>query len=102
MIFEMPECGGCRTCEMACSFYHTKLFKPSVSSLKILDKANLGGYRIELAEISEDGRLACNGCPDLSVPLCLEYCKESEALKKILKIFLEQKKSNGSKEGNDE
>jgi len=24
MIFDMPSCGGCRTCEMACSFRHRK------------------------------------------------------------------------------
>ena len=50
MIFEMPNCGGCRTCEMACSYHHAGMFQPSISSIQIADKQSIGGYEVFLAE----------------------------------------------------
>jgi Fe-S-cluster-containing hydrogenase component 2 len=94
MIFDMPSCGGCRTCELACSFHHTGEFIPSVSSLKVLDKEDGPGYRVLL--ISEDvgESIACDGCKKLDVPLCIEYCKEMDDLGKILLSFDEKRVQN--------
>lgn len=89
--FDMPTCGGCRTCEMACAFHHLGEFNPSVSSLQILEKEKGPGYRVWLATQCADQRLACDVCKDLEVPLCLEYCREYDDLFKILKEF--EKKS---------
>jgi len=71
MIFEMASCGGCRTCEMACSFKHAGEFVPAISSIKIL---------------------ACDGCTDLDVPWCVQYCEKAEDLTTIIRQFMENKK----------
>lgn len=92
MIFEMPICGGCRTCEMACSFKHKGEFIPAVTSIKILDKEDGPGYRVELVEVNEGLNLACDGCEGLEVPLCLDYCQKNEELEKILKEFWNRRK----------
>ena len=90
MLFEMPLCGGCRTCEMACSFHHKGEFIPSVSSIKILDRQHAPGFEVLLAEKSDAGAVACDGCRGLAVPLCLEYCTKKEDLLKILGEFSEK------------
>lgn len=87
MIFDMPSCGGCRTCEMACSFRHRGEFIPAVSSLKIIDKGEELGFYVLLLEESNNRGIACDLCQELEVPLCVQYCREGEDLKKILKEF---------------
>ncbi len=90
-LFDMPTCGGCRTCELACSFHHTKEFIPSASSLKVLAREDKPGYQILLIAESSGESIACDGCKGLDVPLCMEYCKEMDDLGKILLIFEEKK-----------
>jgi Fe-S-cluster-containing hydrogenase component 2 len=90
MIFEMPSCGGCRTCEMACSFHHKGEFIPAISSVKILDKEKAAGFDVFLAERKDEKHTACDGCKGLQVPLCIEYCTKSQDLERILKEFLEK------------
>ena len=70
MVFEIVSCGGCRTCEIACSYKHTGEFAPSVSSLKIMDREDGNGYDVLLRE--EDGAEGkrCDGCQDMDVPHC--------------------------------
>ena len=87
MIFDMPSCGGCRTCELACSFHHTGEFIPSVSSLRVLDREDGPGYRVLLVTENCGESIACDGCKNLDVPLCIEYCKEMDDLGKILLRF---------------
>jgi Fe-S-cluster-containing dehydrogenase component len=94
IIFDMPSCGGCRTCELACSFHHTKEFIPSVSSLKVLAREEGPGYQVLLVTESCGESMACDGCKDLDVPLCMEYCKEMDDLGKILLSFEEEKVQN--------
>jgi Fe-S-cluster-containing hydrogenase component 2 len=86
----MPSCGGCGTCEMACSFKHKGEFVPAISSIKILERENEPGFRIFLVEESDAMSIACDGCKELDVPLCMQYCKESERLEEILKEFMEK------------
>ncbi len=90
MIFEMPSCGGCRTCEMACSFHHKGEFVPALSSIKILDKEKAAGFDVLLAEKSSPNQMACDGCRGQNVPLCVEYCTKSKDLEKILEEFLKE------------
>ena len=90
MVFDMPSCGGCRTCELACSFNHSGEFAPAVSSLVILDKEDGLGFGVSLAEKKEGKRLACDGCRGREVPLCLQYCLKSEDLREILEAFLKK------------
>ena len=93
MIFDMSACGGCRTCEIACSYHHTGEFNPSISSLKVLDKEDGAGYNVLLLEKDEGQSKACDGCQELEEPLCMEYCKEKEALEKMIKELLTVRQS---------
>ncbi len=99
--FEMPSCGGCSTCELACSFHHTGEFSPANSSLKIKRKPGEEGYQVEILDKSGGSRQSCDACQDLDVPLCVEYCRESDDLGKILndleeKRALARKKADGN------
>lgn len=88
MIFDMPECGGCRTCEIACSFKQMGKFNADVSSLQVLYRDDGPGYRIRLVEDGEDSvRFSCDLCQDREIPECMEYCHEKEKLKEILINF---------------
>ena len=92
MIFDMPDCGGCRTCELACSFKHLGKFNADVSSLQVLERKDGPGFRIRLVEEGEAGeRFPCDLCRDRETPLCLEYCHEKEQLEEILKEFAQRK-----------
>jgi Fe-S-cluster-containing hydrogenase component 2 len=82
---DMPSCGGCRTCEMVCSFHHTGEYAPSLSSIKILEKENGAGFLVLLLETGGTEGLACDGCRGLDQPLCLKVCREEDDLAGILK-----------------
>lgn len=94
MKFEMPSCGGCRTCELACSFHHREEFNPAISSLEILERPDGPGYLVSLKEEDERSSLACDRCEGLETPLCVQYCREMEDLREILQRFW-GKKSKG-------
>lgn len=85
MIFDFTKCGGCRTCEMACSYHHKGVFKPAASSIRILDKEYGAGFMLELKEENDGIRMACDGCVGLSVPQCVEVCEEGEELAKMIR-----------------
>jgi Fe-S-cluster-containing dehydrogenase component len=89
--FEMPSCGGCRTCEMACSFKHTGWYQPSISSLTIGERENASGFTVSLAERKLRGQLPCDGCAEMSVPLCMQFCPKREELRTIIDSFLQRK-----------
>ena len=91
MIFKMPNCGGCRTCEIACSYHHKRNFNPAISSLIVHEREMGEGYDIELIEKKEGLRMACDGCLDLDVPLCVQHCEAEKELVKILNDFLRKK-----------
>ena len=86
LTFDGLGCGGCRTCEIACSFHHKKVFCPSISSIEIVDKPGEPGCRISLYVIDSNGHLACNSCECENEPLCLKYC--SVSMREILKSVL--------------
>jgi Fe-S-cluster-containing hydrogenase component 2 len=92
MIFNMPSCGGCRTCEMACSFKHCGKFVPSISSIKIINKGNGVGYFIRLLERRDGRALPCDGCVEIKTPLCILHCIKGDDLEKILKRFIRKMK----------
>ncbi len=60
-------CYGCRTCELACSFHHARVFSPELSSIKI--SRNNRTAKIELSIDS-----SCDSCQGEAQPLCVEYC----------------------------
>lgn len=91
MKFDMPKCGGCRTCELACSYHHEKSFNPSKSSLRVLDKDDNKGYIVEIYEKDTGGAHACDGCEGLEIPLCMDVCKEKEILKEFIDEVIKKK-----------
>ena len=93
MTFDMPTCGGCRTCEIACSFHHIKAFAPSVSSIRILNKGDGVGYRVLFVEEDDKSARACDGCSGLDIPYCVEVCKDMEELTKMLQQLPKKVKS---------
>lgn len=95
MIFDMPSCGGCRTCEMVCSNRHTGKFNPSKSSIKIIDKEHSPGYKVFLLEKSEGCIKSCDGCKNLKEPLCVSYCVERDSLAKLIDMFLKYSENTG-------
>ncbi len=95
MKFEMPSCGGCRTCELACSFHHRGAFNPVLSSLKILERTDGPGYLVSLKDEAEGSGLACDRCEGLEVPLCVQYCREMEDLREILERFWTHERKAG-------
>ena len=87
MKFDLPTCGGCRTCEMGCSFKHEQEFNPSIASIKILDKEDGPGYTVWIVEEGEKRGVPCDGCKEFPVPVCMEFCRERDDLERILKDF---------------
>ena len=91
MKFDMPTCGGCRTCELACSFHFTSEFFPAVSSLKVMEKPDGPGYFLDIKGKENDREgFACDGCERLDIPLCVDYCREADDLYQILKQLRQQ------------
>lgn len=89
MIFDMPECGGCRTCELACSFHNKKEFNPNYSSIKVLDKDDSKGYKILFG--TEKKGIVCDGCVNCNSRACLEVCEIKEDLDNFINTFLSRK-----------
>jgi len=75
---EHPRCVGCRTCELACSFHHTGLFKPSISSLRIFWDSMTKEIRVlqhdNLTDAEKMKRFPCDLCKTEALPLCVKYC----------------------------
>ncbi len=88
MMFEMPSCTGCRTCEMACSFKHREAFNPKLAAIKVVEKENEAGFLISIDREAQNRAIDCVGCLE-----CLKYCPADEDLKKIIVNFLKKKKS---------
>lgn len=84
----MPNCGGCRTCELACAFKHTGAFTHAASSLLIVDRPDQKGHQIVLLDKPDGLRPACDGCQELGEPLCVQFCREAEDLAKIVREFI--------------
>jgi Fe-S-cluster-containing hydrogenase component 2 len=90
MDFEMNDCGGCETCEIACSFRHTKEFNHLVSSIEIIGLEDRPGYKVRITEDPSGGRFACDGCAGLDEPMCVQYCPKREKLTEIIETFKSQ------------
>lgn len=90
MLFELEDCGGCKTCEIACSYKLTGEFNHRVSGIEIVERGDKKGYDVNLLSRPKNSRLACDGCKDLEEPFCLQYCHRRDALKEIIAEFIEK------------
>jgi Fe-S-cluster-containing hydrogenase component 2 len=95
MIFEMDECGGCRTCELACGYHHTGIFNPSQSSLHIINRSdNKPGFLVQIHPNKEGNSQGCDGCVELEQPLCVRYCHKDEILITMVQALLADTKTD--------
>jgi Fe-S-cluster-containing dehydrogenase component len=72
------KCVGCKTCEVACSYHHEKIFSPRIASLEIRREVNEVGVSILFFEhMTTEERVArfpCDHCKGEALPLCVKYC----------------------------
>ena len=67
ILTDASACCGCRVCELACSFHHSRVFSPEASSIKV-SRNNQNG------EIGLFIDSTCDLCQGEDWPLCIEYC----------------------------
>lgn len=91
MIFELKDCGGCRTCAMACSYKFTGEFNYNNSAIQILEREDLNGFDVELVD-DPDAPYRCDGCVELDTPLCVQFCHFNEELTGFIQEILESEK----------
>jgi len=60
-------CYSCKTCQLACSFHHTKAFWPEQSSISVSRNPQNGVIKWCIDS-------TCDGCMNEAVPLCIKYC----------------------------
>lgn len=70
-------CTGCRSCEIACSLHHAKVFDPSQSSIRVFRNSINGEIVIEHYD-------TCDGCRKENSPLCIEFCPRDAISSQIL------------------
>lgn len=92
MIFQMDNCGACRTCEIMCCFHHTGTFGFSTTSLRVQENPKGKGYLIVIAESDGKGLISCDACKNLETPLCMEVCKEAEQLRAYIEAVKAEQK----------
>ena len=77
MMKFLEKCNGCRSCELACSFYHQLAFQPSKSSIEVIpvDVSYGGeGYKVNISTKNTGERFSCDKCEERAEPACVEYC----------------------------
>ena len=52
------------------------------------------GFLVLLLEETGTDGIVCDGCKEFAVPMCMQYCRKSEDLKKILEGFTGRGESN--------
>lgn len=90
MDFHLPVCGGCKTCELACSYHHNKAFTYEGGCFELIERDDRNGFTLRIHETAKNGRPACDGCKGLEQPLCLRYCVEIDDMYPLVKDFFEQ------------
>ena len=90
MTFDFHQCGGCRTCEIACSYKCTGSFNHHLSAVRVVE--NPWGYQIVFSEGELPGGCICDGCKDLETPMCVEYCHDPEEMTGLIERFLSRSK----------
>ena len=72
--FETSTCTGCRTCEIACSYHHHKVFNTGISSIEIMPREEKLAFDIRIYKEGSGKHFACDGCVNEEEPFCIRYC----------------------------
>jgi len=83
MRFEMKDCGGCRTCELACSFRFSGEFCYDYSAIKIIVNDTGDGYFVELIG-DPTAPFRCDACVDIDEPMCVQFCHHKDQLTEFI------------------
>jgi Fe-S-cluster-containing hydrogenase component 2 len=69
ILLDPQRCRGCRICESACSFHHTKhkMFDPSRSSTHVSRDNDTAAITLSIDS-------TCDLCDGEETPLCVKYC----------------------------
>jgi Fe-S-cluster-containing hydrogenase component 2 len=67
ITIDIEKCDGCRSCELACSFYIHKSFDPARSHIKVYRNDANGTIEIVFHP-------SCDGCKKEPMPYCIRYC----------------------------
>jgi len=68
------KCTGCRLCEVACSYHHSRVFSRKMGSIKVLRNEREGKMMPILYKVEHDGYKACDRCKNEKEPFCVKYC----------------------------
>ena len=74
LVCYSEHCMGCRSCEIACSYHHTRSFSRRGSSIHVRRWERKGGFEIKINR--EEGRKqpSCDLCMGEPAPLCVRFC----------------------------
>ncbi len=93
MDFKLDDCGGCTTCEIACSLKQTGQFNHGISGIQIVEEKDGQGYFVRIIEDPSTGRIPCDGCMDIDGdPMCVRYCHKADELRGIISKFIDARK----------
>ncbi len=84
MQFSFSDCGGCRSCELACSYHKYGEFDIKKSAIIVNQQYDQGCYTVILQEPGQGASVYCDGCKDEDDPVCIRYCHSREELKKYV------------------
>lgn len=87
MLFDFKDCGGCRTCEIACSFQKMGEFNHHFAAVEVVEKKDGTGYDLKIYDKPEDEHTVCDGCLELEEPPCVQYCREDDDLRRIINEY---------------
>jgi Fe-S-cluster-containing dehydrogenase component len=91
MLFELKDCGGCRTCAMACSYRFTGEFNYFNAAINIIERMDHTGFAVELID-DIDNPFRCDGCVDSDTPYCVQFCHFKDELKSFIDQLIESQK----------
>ena len=74
IIIKDEKCTGCMSCELACSFHHRKIFKPSVASIEVGIDEKERKIFITIYNRESERHIACDNCIGEEIPLCVRFC----------------------------
>lgn len=95
MKFDLTDCGGCRTCKLACSYKLTGGFSFDSSALDIIEKTDGPGRYVILTGKGDESHFICDGCKDLIEPMCMQYCHIKDELRECIEEFLSSEDEGG-------